>query len=82
MKTYNNIFDLIISVDSLFGAWEDFKIGKRKKLDVLKFELNLESHIFQLHRELKQRTYKHSPYASFFINDPKRRHIHKASVSH
>lgn len=80
MKTYNNIFDKIISLDNLFSAWDEFKKGKQKKLDVMKFELNLEQNIFQLHRELKQGTYKHSPYSSFFINDPKRRHIHKASV--
>lgn len=80
MKTYNNIFDKIISLDNLFLAWDEFKKGKQKKLDVMKFELCLEQNIFRLHRELKQHIYKHSPYSSFFINDPKRRHIHKASV--
>lgn len=33
-----------------------------------------------LHTSLVNRTYRHGGYESFYINDPKRRHIHKASV--
>ncbi len=33
-----------------------------------------------LHSELKNRTYRHSNYTSFYITDPKLRHIHKAIV--
>lgn len=33
-----------------------------------------------LHRDLAEKTYRHGPYQSFRINDPKPRHIHKASV--
>src|SRR5690606_11824568 len=35
---------------------------------------------FRLQRELAGRRYKHSPYHSFFIHDPKVRHIRKACV--
>ena len=38
------------------------------------------SNIFFLHTELMNKTYKHSTYEHFVINDPKRRDIHKASV--
>ena len=44
------------------------------------FERNIEEHIFKLHRELKNKTYRHGPYAGFWIRDPKMRHIHKALV--
>ncbi|MEK7674067.1 MAG: reverse transcriptase domain-containing protein [Patescibacteria group bacterium] len=44
------------------------------------FEFNLEDNIFNLYYELKNKTYKHSDYTSFFIKDPKLRHIHKATV--
>lgn len=44
------------------------------------FERNLEENIFALHRELQAKTYRHGPYAAFFITDPKQRHIHKALV--
>jgi retron-type reverse transcriptase len=46
----------------------------------LEFEFNLEDNIFQLYQELKTITYKHSEYTSFFVQDPKLRHIHKAEV--
>lgn len=47
---------------------------------MLFFEKNLEQNIFQLHRELKNKTYRHGAYSGFFIYDPKLRHIHKATV--
>lgn len=61
-------------------AWKEFKKGKGKKLDVQEFEFNLEGNIFQLHEDLKNKAYQHSPYTSFYVTDPKLRHIHKACV--
>ncbi len=74
------IFHKIISIENLFLAWDEFKKGKRQKPDVQKFEYNLEDNIFQLYRELKTKTYQHSNYKSFYIQDPKLRRIHKACV--
>ena len=76
----HNIFDEIISLENLFLAWQEFCRGKRNKFDVQKFEYNLEDNIFQIHQELKTKTYRHSHYTSFYIQDPKLRHIHKANV--
>lgn len=61
-------------------SWEKFKKGKRNKRDVAKFEFDLERKIFKLHRDLKDKTYKHGSYFGFHIRDPKVRHIHKATV--
>ena len=36
--------------------------------------------IVALHQELQEKTYRHGPYEAFKLNDPKPRHIHKASV--
>jgi len=80
MKIYKNVFDKIISPENLFLAWDNFRVGKTKKKDVQMFEWKLEQNIFQLHRELRRRTYRHGSYASFYIRDPKQRHIHKAEV--
>lgn len=80
MKIYRDNFEKIISPENLFLAWDNFKSDKKKKKDVQKFEWNLERNIFQLHRELRRGTYKHSTYSSFYIQDPKQRHIHKAEV--
>lgn len=80
MKIYSNIFNQIICPENLFRAWDEFKAEKRNKLDVQKFERKLEENIFQLHRELKSKRYKHGAYKAFYIQDPKQRHIHKATV--
>lgn len=80
MKISHNSFEKIICLENLFEAWDEFKIGKRNKLDVQQFERHLEDNIFQLHQSLENKTYKHSPYKSFYIFDPKVRHIHKAIV--
>lgn len=80
MKVYKNLFEKIISSENLFSAWDAFKSDKRNKYDVQQFEWRLEQNVFQLCRELKNKTYKHGPYTGFYIHDPKQRHIHKASV--
>ncbi len=80
MKIYRNIFNKVISLENLFGAWEKFKKGKQKKPDVQKFEFQLEQNIFSLYEDLKSKKYRHGPYHGFCISDPKLRHIHKATV--
>jgi len=37
--------------------------------------------IFVLHKDLTTKKYTHGAYESFFVNDPKRRHINKANVA-
>lgn len=80
MKIYKKLFEAIITPENIFAAWDRFKQGKRGKPDVQLFERYLEQNIFSLYRELQDKTYKHDVYASFYIQDPKQRHIHKASV--
>ena len=70
----------MISPERLFEAWYEFKKGKSARRDVQEFGRHAEKHIFKLRRELISGTYRHSPYESFFVHDPKRRHIRKASV--
>lgn len=76
VHTYNDI----ISLENLCLAWEEFIIGKKKKADVILFSRNLMDNIVELHEALVNKSYQHGGYESFYINDPKRRHIHKASV--
>lgn len=80
MIVHNNIYPRIITLESLFGAWEEFAKGKRKKRDVIIFERFLEDNLFALYKELGGKTYKHGSYKSFYVRDPKVRHIHKAFV--
>jgi retron-type reverse transcriptase len=74
--TYNNI----ISIKNLHEAWIEFVRGKKYKKDVAEFSLQLSRNIFQLHDDLKNKTYSHGKYIAFAINDPKPRSIHKATV--
>lgn len=67
-------------MDNLLTAWQEFLLGKRKATDVQLFSLHLMDNILSLNQELANRTYAHSGYKSFFITDPKPRHIHKARV--
>ena len=75
-----SLFHDVASVANLFSAWKEFKRGKNKKEDVRAFEFNLENNLFRLHEDLILKTYEPDPYEGFFVHDPKKRHIHKASV--
>jgi retron-type reverse transcriptase len=73
-------FEQIISLNNLFNAWREFKRNKGKRQDIKLFGFNLEDNLFALYEELKNGTYQPSNYASFYIQDPKLRNIHKAVV--
>jgi len=75
-----SLFERVISLNNLYSAWDEFKVGKNKKLDVAEFAKDLKNNILKLHWDLKNKTYQHSPYQSFYVKDPKLRHIHKACV--
>ncbi|MDP2631822.1 MAG: reverse transcriptase domain-containing protein [Candidatus Uhrbacteria bacterium] len=75
------LYEELISLPRLLQAWESFRREKTNKHDVQIFSLNLEDNLFALHTALKQKNYRHSWYEAFWVNDPKRRHIHKACVT-
>lgn len=76
-----SLFERTFSLESIFAAWQEFKSGKERKLDVQRFSLNCEDSLFALHSRLLVRQYCHSVYTSFYIHDPKLRSIHKACVA-
>ncbi|MBI2051798.1 group II intron reverse transcriptase domain-containing protein, partial [Candidatus Roizmanbacteria bacterium] len=51
-----------------------------KRHDIQLFERHLEDNLFALHKTLANKTYRHGTYQSFYVQDPKQRHIHKATV--
>lgn len=61
-------------------AWRKFSRGKMANRDVAMFAGQLEDNIFTLHDKLSSGNYQHDPYEHFFVHDPKRRYISKASV--
>lgn len=79
-KQLSHKYEEIISLENLCLAWREFIVGKKAKTDVQMFSRRLMDNIVSLHEELANQTYRHGGYVSFYVNDPKRRHIHKASV--
>ena len=75
-------YQQLIKIENLFQAYAEFRRGKKKRLDLQIFERNLEDNLFSLQHKLKHKTYRHGDYEDFFVNDPKRRHIHKTNISH
>ncbi len=71
----------LTAVPNLFQAWSEFKKGKKKRADLQLFERNLEDNLFSLQKSLADKTYRHGGYEEFYVNDPKRRHIHKANIA-
>jgi len=67
-------------LENLLTSWSEFKRGKTKKSDVQEFQFSLGDNLFRLHEKLRTKTYAHGPYQSFYVRDPKLRHIHKATV--
>lgn len=67
-------------MENIFQCWNLFRRGKRKKKDVQFFERYLENNIFQLHHDLITLRYQHDSYENFYVTDPKRRCISKATV--
>ena len=73
-------YEYIISMANLLCAWSEFVKGKRARRDVQIFESRLMDNLFDLHDDLKNKTYQHSSCHAFNISDPKPRNIHKATV--
>lgn len=77
---FTHAYDDIISLENFLKAWEEFRVGKRKRKDVQEFEQHLMGNIISLHCDLAAKTYQHGGYEAFNISDPKPRNIHKATV--
>ncbi len=80
MKQFIHTYDSIITTKKLLQAWQEFVRDKKDRKDVILFQAKLMNNIFDLHNDLKNRTYKHGGYFAFNISDPKPREIHKATV--
>lgn len=78
MKRYGHLWQKLIGFPNLLAASELARRGKRKRADVAQFHFKLESNLWSLHDELREKRYRPSPYYSFEIFDPKHRIISAA----
>ncbi len=79
MKSYDNLYEEIISLKNLILAWKKARKGKTKRNYVKEFERNLPQNLKILHDELKNQTYKPEPLKTFILRDPKTRVISKSA---
>lgn len=78
MKSFNNLYGEIYSIENLYAAARKARKRKSRKEDVEHFELHRERFIAQLHDELRTHSWQPSPYKTFQIHDPKTRTIRAA----
>lgn len=74
-KTIKNIYENVLSFESLLEAHLKARRGKREKKKVILFELRMEEELLDLEYQLKHGTYEPLPYHEFKIYEPKERVI-------
>ncbi len=74
-KTIRNVYEQAISFEKLVMAHKKARRGKREKKEVILFELNLESEILKIEKDLREGKYKPEKYKTFKIYEPKERII-------
>lgn len=77
-KTIRNEYDKKLSYESLMQAHKKSKKGKGYRKEIILFNLKQEEYIQYLYENLKKGTYRHSNYATFYIQEPKERKIEKS----
>lgn len=78
MKTYKHLYSKLHTFDNLYDAFRLARRGKRDRVAVADFELNLEHNLFTLEAELRAQTYQPGSYTNFYIYEPKHRLVSAA----
>ena len=78
MKRHGNLWEGMISFESLLEAAEKAQRGKRFRPAVARFHFTLERELLVLREELASKRYRPGPYRSFHIYEPKQRLISAA----
>lgn len=77
-KTIRNEYEKALSYESLMKAHMQSRRGKGYRKEIILFNLKQEEYIMWLYERLKQGTYKHGGYTTFYITEPKLRRIEKS----
>ena len=77
-KTIRNELEKKLTYEKLMEAHKKSKKGKGYRKELIEFNLKQEEYIMWLYEELKNKTYKHGGYQSFYITEPKIRKIEKS----
>ena len=74
-RTIRNVYEQAISFEKLLMAHKKARRRKREKKEIILFELNLESEILKIEKDLREGKYKPGEYKTFKIYEPKERII-------
>jgi len=74
-KTIENAWEEHFTFEKFIEAHNRAKEGKKTKKEIILFEMNLESNITNLMRQIKKGTYEFGKYRTFTIYEPKERII-------
>ena len=77
-KTIRNEYYKKLTYENLMKSHYKSRKGKGNKKDIILFNLKQEEYIMWLYEKLKNKTYKHSGYTSFYVTEPKKRKIEKS----
>jgi RNA-directed DNA polymerase len=76
MSTKPSLYDRVCAFENLMRAGHRTLLeGRRYRGEGALFKLHYEKHLLQLHKELTSRSYRHGPYKSFTIYEPKQRTV-------
>lgn len=75
MKRHGGLWPRVIAFDNLLDAFRRARAGKRARPDVLAFEMNMESELLALQRELAHGSYTPGAYRLFTLYERKPRAI-------
>ncbi len=78
MRREKHLFERVVDFGNLYLAFLGASAGRRHRPAVPEFEHELETRLWEMHREVEAGTYRWGAYRRFFINDPKRRAIRAA----
>ena len=77
-KTIRNEYDKKLTYENLMKAHIESRKGKSLRKEIILFNLKQEEYIMWLLEKLKNGTYKHSGYSTFYVTEPKLRIIEKS----
>ncbi len=68
-----NAFDEMLCFQNMYQAYKMAARGKRSKKEVIDFELDLSHNIWEIIRQMEDKSYRIGGYHKFMIYDPKQR---------
>ena len=77
-----NVFDIIFSMENLYGALKDASRGRRYQRDVLEFNSDAWDNLLELREEVLSGKYTIDKYHIFYVHEPKLRMIMSIEFRH